>query len=161
VEPLPPPPPPRPDLSAREAHGFDTLAERSRIRPQPVTAAGVILIALGAIQAVAGLILVAVRPDDLARIGSFGNIDIERLARGVGVIALAIGSVGVLAGILVLRLVEGGRILGLVLSIFLVLSGVASIANGNGVALVSMGLYGFVVYALFAHASAFRRAGQG
>jgi hypothetical protein len=126
-----------------------------------VTAAGVILIAMGAIQAVAGLILLVVSPDDLARIGSFGNIDIERIARGVGVITLIVGTVGILAGILILRLVEGGRILGLVLALLLALSGVGSLARGNAVALLSLGLYGFVIYALFAHGSAFRRSRQG
>jgi hypothetical protein len=126
-----------------------------------VTAAGVILIAMGAIQAVAGLILLVVSPDDLARIGSIGNIDIERIARGVGVITLVVGAIGILAGILILRLVEGGRILGLVLAFLLALSGFGSLARGNALALLSLGLYGFVIYALFAHGSDFRRSRRG
>ena len=116
---------------------------------------------MGAIQAVAGLVLLVVSPDDLARIGSFGDIDIEGIARGVGVITLIVGTVGILAGILVLRLVEGGRILGLVLALLLALSGVGSLARGNAVALLSLGLYGFVIYALLAYGSAFRRSWQG
>ena len=122
-----------------------------------MTAAGVILIAMGCIQALAGLILVVVSPDDLARIGSFGNLDIERIARGVGVFSLIVGLAGAVAGFLVLRLVEAGRILALVVSFLLLLGGLGSLGRGSAISLVSMGLYGFVVYALFAHGRVFRR----
>jgi hypothetical protein len=126
-----------------------------------VTAAGVILIAMGAIQLVAGLVLVVLSPEDLARIGSVGNVDFQRIARGIGVFTLVIGAAGVLAGILVFRLVEGGRILALVLSFLLLIGGLGSLARGSGVAVVTLGLYGFVVYALFANGRAFRRSEQG
>jgi hypothetical protein len=126
-----------------------------------VTAAGVILIAMGAVQLVAGLVLLVLSPEDLARIGPVGNVDFQRIARGIGVFTLVIGVVGVLAGILVVRLVEGGRILGLVLSFLLLLGGVGSLAKGSGIAVVTLGLYGFVVYALFANGTAFRRSAQG
>ena len=160
MQPLPPPPPPRPDLPAWQTAGLGPAHERPK-RPQQVTAAGAILVAMGCIQALAGVILVVVSPADLARIGSFGNLDIERIARGVGVFSLGVGVAGALAGFLVLRLVEAGRILALVISFLLLLGGFGSLARGSALSIVSMGLYGFVVYALFAHGAVFRRSRPG
>jgi hypothetical protein len=79
-----------------------------------VTAAGVILIVLGVIQALAGVVLMVVTPDDLARIGSIGNLNVDRVAGVIGLISLVVGLLEVLAGILVLRL--GGRTFAIVLA---------------------------------------------
>ena len=40
-----------------------------------------------------------------------------------------------------------------------VVGGLGSLGNGAGVGLVSLGLYGLTVYALFARADVFQRAG--
>lgn len=130
-------------------------------RPQIVTAAGMILIVMGALQALAGIVLMFISPDDLASIGSFGNLNLDRVARGLGLLSLVIGLVEVLAGFLVLRLSPAGRMLGLALSLLGVLGGIGSISGGTSFGVVTLGLYVFVVYALFAHGAAFRRARQG
>ncbi len=86
-------------------------------------------------------------------------MNLERVARGIGVLAMAFGGLEVLAGVLVLRLSNAGRILGLVLACLGVVGGLGSLGDGAGVGLISLGLYGLTVYALFAHGDVFRRAG--
>ena len=121
MEPLPPPPPPRPDMSWQ---ADDRAPASISARPPHVTAAGVILIVLGAMQALAGLVLMVVSPEDLARIGSIGNISLDRVTRGIGFFSLVVGALEVLAGILVLRLSDGGRILAIVLASIGLLGGI-------------------------------------
>jgi hypothetical protein len=121
-----------------------------------VTAAGVILVVLGALGILGGLIMLALDPEDLA---GFSTVDLERVARGLGVLAMALGGLEVLAGVLVLRLSHAGRILGLVLACLGLLGGLGSLAGGAGVGLLSLALHGLTAYALFAHGDVFRRAG--
>lgn len=152
---FPPPPPPRPDLPGAFLPAPSGGGGRST-RPQLVTAAAVILIALGVLGIFGGLILLALDPQDLAGIST---VNLDRVARGIGVLAMAFGGLEVLAGVLVLRLSNAGRILGLVLACLGVVGGLGSIGDGTGVGLISLGLYGLTVYALFAHGDVFRRAG--
>lgn len=130
-------------------------------RPQPVTAVGVILIVLGALQALGGLVLMVVSPADLARIGSIGNISLDRVARGIGFFSLVLGALEVLAGILVLRLSEGGRIFAIVLASLGLLGAMGSLSRGSAPGVVTLGLYAFVLYALFANRAAFRGRRRG
>ena len=157
MEPLPPPPPPRPDTSRQP----DPVRAETAVRPQLVTAAGIILIVLGALQAVAGLVLMTVSPEDLARIGSVGNIDLERVARGVGLFSLVMGGLEILAGTLVLRLSDGGRILAIVLASIGLLGGIAGVSGGSAMGIVTLSLYVFLVYVLFTSRAAFRGARRG
>jgi hypothetical protein len=133
----------------------------ARARPQLVTAAGVILIVLGAIQALAGVVLMVLSPADLSRIGSIGNMDLDSVARGLGLFSLVVGAVEVLAGILVLRLSEGGRIFAIVVAAFGAFGGIASVLNGSAPGVLTLGLYAFVIYVLFAQRAAFRRTRPG
>ncbi len=128
------------------------------MRPPFVTAAGIILLVLGAIQVLAGIVLMTLSVADLASVGSFGNVNLERVGRGVGAFSLVIGLVEVLAGILVLRLSGGGRILGLLLAGFGVVGGIGGLSGGNPAGVLTLGLYGVVIYALFTHAAVFRGA---
>ncbi len=150
-----PPPPPLPEMPGVPLP-VPSVGTGRPVRPQIVTAAGVILIALGALGIFGGLILLVLDPEDLSGIST---VNLERVARGVSVLALAFGGLEVLAGVLVLRLSNAGRILGLVLACFGVVGGLGSLGNGAGLGLVSLGLYGLTVYALFAHGGAFGGAG--
>lgn len=152
---LPPPPAPLPDLPGVPLPVPSPSGGR-RARPQLVTAAGVILIVLGALGIFGGLILLANDPADLS---GFSTVNLERVARGIGVLALGFGGLEVLAGVLVLRLSNAGRILGLVLACLGVVGGLGSLGDGAVVGLLSLGLYGLTVYALFAHRDVFGRAG--
>jgi hypothetical protein len=157
MEPLPPPPPgPDPFWQA----GWPAPASVPP-RPQLVTAAGVILIVLGVIQALAGVVLMVVTPDDLARIGSIGNLNVDRVAGAIGLISLVVGVLEVLAGILVLRLSEGGRTFAIVLASIGFLGGIGSVSRGSPLGVVTLGLYLFVICALFMHGAAFRRKRWG
>ena len=130
-------------------------------RPQLVTAAGVILIVLGAIQGLAGVVLMALSPADLSRIGSIGNMDLGSVAKGIGLFSLVIGALEIFAGILVLRLSDGGRILAIVVAGFGAFGGLAGISSGSAPGVLTLGLYAFVIYVLFSQRAAFRGTRQG
>jgi hypothetical protein len=89
------------------------------------------------------------------------NVSIEPLARGIGFFILVVGSLGVLAGILVLRLSGGGRVFAIVLASIGLVGGIGNVSHGYAPGLVTLGLYAFVIYVLFAHASAFRGTRRG
>jgi len=159
MDPFPPPPPPRPDTSSWQADV--PVPPSAPVRPQLVTAAAVTLIVLGAVQGLAGVVLMALSPADLSRIGSIGNMDLESVARGIGLFSLVIGALEILAGILVLRLSEGGRIFAAVVAAFGAFGGFASVVSGSVPGVFTLGLYAFVIYVLFAQRAAFRRTRQG
>lgn len=156
--PLPPPPPPRPDMAWQAA---DHVTASVPARPQLVTAAAVILIALGALQALAGMVFLFVSPQQLASFASMENLRIEPLARGIGFFILVVGSLGIIAGILVLRRSGGGRIFAIVVASIGLVGGIGNVSHGYAPGLVTLGLYAFVIYVLFANASAFRSTHRG
>ena len=88
---------------------------------------------------------------ELARLGSVGNLNLERVGRGVGVFSLVVGLVEILSGFLVLRLSNAGRILALVLAGLGVLGGIGSLSGGSPAGVLTLGLYALVIYALVAH----------
>ena len=156
--PLPPPPPPRPDMAWQAA---DRVPVPSPARPQLVTAAAVILIALGALQALAGMVFLFVSPQQLADFASMENVRIEPLDKGIGFFILVVGSLGVIAGMLVLRRSGGGRIFAIVVASIGLVGGLGNVTHGYAPGVVTLGLYGFVIYVLFAHAAAFRGTRRG
>jgi hypothetical protein len=158
MEPLPPPPPPRPDMTWQ---ADDRAPASVPARPLLITAAGVILIVLGALQALAGFVLLVVSPEDLSRIGTIGNVNLDRVARGIGLFSLVVGALEVVAGILVLRLSDGGRIFAIVVASIGLLGGIASVSGGSAPGVLTLGLYAFVIYVLFANRTAFRGARRG
>jgi hypothetical protein len=99
---------------------------------------------------------------DLARLGSVvANLNLERVGRGVGVFSLVVGLVEILAGFLVLRLSNGGRILALVLASIGLIGGIGSLSGGSPAGVLTLGLYGLVIYALFAHSVVFGGTRRG
>ena len=133
----------------------------SRPRPQLVTAAGVILIVLGAIQGLTGVMLLVLSPADLSRLGSIGNMDLAPVARGIGFFSLVVGALEIGAGILVLRLSDGGRVFAIVVAAFVALGGFASVLNGSAAGVLTLGCHAFVIYVLFSQRAAFRGTRQG
>ena len=77
----------------------DRVAAPSPARPQLVTAAAVVLITIGALQAFAGMVFLFASPQQLASIASMGNVRIEPLAEGFGFFILVVGSLEIIAGI--------------------------------------------------------------
>jgi hypothetical protein len=142
-------------------HADASIPPSPRARPQLVTTAGVILIVLGAVQGLAGVVLMVLSPADLSRIGSIGNMDLESVARGIGLFSLVIGALEIFAGILVLRLSEGGRIFAIVVAGFGAFGGLASVSSGSAPGVLTLGLYAFVIYVLFSQRAAFRGTRQG
>lgn len=117
------------------------------------------LIVIGAVGGLAGLVLLLVRAQDLASLGNVGDLRLDQVGRGLGVLSLLIGALQVASGILVLRLSNAGRVLGITLAILGLFSGLATLGSGAGA--IGLALNGFVLYALSANGAAFRRTPAG
>jgi hypothetical protein len=131
-------------------------------RPPLVTAAGILLIVVGVLGVLGGLSLLVADAQELSSLSSrFGNVDFVRMARGIGFLAIVLAGLEVLAGALVLRRSNGGRILGIVLAIIGILGGFGTVAGGGGSGILVLLINGFVVYVLFAYGHVFDRARGG
>ena len=119
-------------------------------RPGIVTGAAAILIVAGAIALLAGVVVLS----------GGGSADVPGLEGRtvVGTLALVVGAVDVLAGWLILRLSPGGRVLGIVIAVLGILTGLAQLGGSGPSGLLGVALYGFVLYALVAYGFVFRDA---
>jgi hypothetical protein len=77
---------------------------------------------------------------------------------GVGVGVLVLGVLELLAGFLVLRLNGAGRILGLVVASLEVINGLRVLIDGQGTAVLGIGINLFLIYALATTGDVFARA---
>ena len=141
-----PPPPPAP------FPGVPAPRPGPQRRPGVVTGAAVILIVAGALAILGGLVV----------INRSGRLDLpgirdEQVAGVVAFIAFVLGGLDVLAGWLILRLRPGGRVLGIVISVLGLLSGLAQLGRTGASGLLTLLLYGFVLYALIAYGFVFGR----
>jgi hypothetical protein len=126
-----------------------------RRRTPVVTAAGGMLITAGVLTLLAGLIIVLAGSDVLVDGKPVGDS-----ARTIAVLAVAIGAADVLVGILVLRLVPLGRMLGFGFAGLTVLVGLISLVQGSARSILQMLLGGFTIWALVVAEPAFRRDGR-
>jgi hypothetical protein len=114
-----------------------------------VTAAGILLLVAGGFSLVGGLIAV-----------SGGDLALPGLSAGdegwVVTLFFTVGILETLAGWLVLRLSQAGRILGIVLAIIVVLSDVAQIGSSGSSGLLTLALWAFVLYGLLAYGFVFK-----
>jgi hypothetical protein len=144
------PPPPSGDPSApaapRAAGGE---------RPGWVTAAGSILIVLGALGVLVGIVLALSRD----AMGMQELVPRDAVV-AVGIFTVVLSGLELLAGVLVLRRSNAGRVLGIALAGLGVFGGIAGLAS-EGSAAVGLVLNGLVLYGLLAYGRAFRRGGGG
>ena len=111
-----------------------------------------ILIVAGALAIVAGFVV-------LNGSGALEVPGAEReVAAIVAIVAFAFGVLDIVAGVLVLRLSPGGRILAIVIAVLGILSGLAQLGQAGASGLLSIALYAFVLYALIAYGFVFRQA---
>jgi len=90
------------------------------------------------------------------------NLDIDRSVVGaVMVVAFVVGAGNLLAGILVLRLSPGGRILGFIFAGLGVFGGIVQLGANPGSSIVSLAVDGFVIWALATNRDAFRYGPRG
>lgn len=147
-----PPPPSRGSLQSWERVIEGPVPEPRR-RPIAVTIAGALLIVAGGFAALASVLILLV--GDGATIEGIGG-DTATVAV---VVSLVLATAEILAGVLVLRCVPLGRIVGIVVASLGILSGVATIRTPQG--LVAVAIFGFVAYALATNADAFARTPRG
>jgi hypothetical protein len=112
----------------------------------------VILIVAGALAILGGLVL-------FNRGGSLDlpGVDDERFVGTVAFIAFALGALDIVAGWLIMRLSPGGRVLGIVIASLGLLSGLAQLGRSGASGLLTLVLYGYVLYALIAYGFVFGR----
>ena len=111
-----------------------------------------ILIVAGVLAILGGLVV----------INRSGRLDLpgigdEQVAGIVAFIAFVLGGLDVLAGWLILRLSPGGRVLGIVIAVLGLLSGLAQLGRTGASGLLTLFLYGYVLYALIAYGFVFSR----
>ncbi len=146
------PPPPSGSYEAWERVIAEPIASPPR-RPAAVTVAGVLLIVAGGFAALAaGLILLT---GDGASIEGVGA-DVPTV---VVLVALVLAAMEIGAGVLVLRCAAIGRTLGIVVAALGIVGGLAAIASPQGI--VTIAIFGFVIYALVTNAQAFRSTPAG
>ncbi len=128
------------------------------VRPAILTASAVIFL----IQAVLGLLvaILAFSLKDSAQT-AFAPSNFVRLTSALGAIYLVLGALDAIAGLLILRMSSAGRILGFVLAGVGVLSGLYSLSKGSGFGLVTLLLFGFVMFGLATTGDVFARARRG
>ncbi len=121
-------------------------------RPGPVTGAAGVLLVAGALSLGIGLMGVT---------GDRVNIDLPFLegdsAERAAAFWLVIqGSLALVAGWLVLRLRPAGRVLGIVLAVLGILTGLAQLRSSGSSGLLGLALDSFVLYALFTYGFVFK-----
>lgn len=146
------PPPPSGSYEAWERVIAEPIAPPPH-RPVAVTVAGVLLIVAGGFAALAaGLILLT---GDGASIEGAGG-DVPTV---VVLVALVLAALEIGAGLLVLRCAPIGRTLGIVVAALGIVGGLAATASPQGI--VTIAIFGFVLYALVTNAQAFRSTHAG
>ncbi|MEA2557866.1 MAG: hypothetical protein QOG88_1404 [Actinomycetota bacterium] len=125
-------------------------------RPSVLTTAAVAFLVLAFLHGFAALVILSLRssstPSPLLQ-ASTGNHSF-----GVGVGVLVLGVLELLAGFLVLRLNGAGRILGLVVASLEVINGLRVLIDGQGTAVLGIGINLFLIYALATTGDVFARA---
>jgi hypothetical protein len=148
-----PPPPGRPgSFEAWERVIADPISAPPR-RPVAITIAGVLLIVAGGFAALAAVLILLT--GDGATIEGVG----ADLPTVVVLVTLTLAGLEVAAGVLVLRRVPIGRTLGIVVAALGIVSGLAAVMSPQGI--VTIAIFGFVVYALVTNAAAFRSTRAG
>jgi hypothetical protein len=141
-------PPPRFDPS----QGVPTPPIAPARRPGAVTSAAGILMAAGALLVLFG---------SIGLTGDRVNIDApflegESAGRIAAVVVVIQGALALLAGWLVLRLRPAGRILGIVLVVVGIVSGLAQLSDTGSSGLLTLALDAYILYALLAYGFAFK-----
>ncbi len=121
-------------------------------RPGPITGAAGVLMVAGALSLGIGLIGVT---------GDKVNIDLPFLegesAERIAAFWLVVqGSLALVAGWLVLRLRPAGRVLGIVIAVLGILTGLAQLRSSGSSGLLGLALDAFVLYALFTYGFVFK-----
>lgn len=148
-----PPPPGRSGSLESWEHVIDAPMGGTRRRSTVITIAGVLLIVAGVFAAFAGLLILMT--GDGATIEGVG--DGSPTLPVIVTMVLACLEVG--SGVLVLRCAPVGRTLGIVVAALGIAGGLAAVGTPRG--LVTIAIFGFVVYALVTNAEAFGRTLEG
>jgi hypothetical protein len=114
-----------------------------------VTAAGILLLVAGAMGIVGGVVILG--GGELAMPGISGES-----ASWLVLTFFTIGILEALAGWLVLRLSQTGRILGIVLASVLVVADIVQLGRSGSPGLLTLALYAFVLYGLLAYGFVFK-----
>ena len=122
-------------------------------RPAMVTAAGILLLVAGGFSLVGGVI--ALGGGEMALPGLSGGE-----TGWVAPLFFAVGVLEALAGWLVLRLSQTGRILGIVLATVVVVADVIQLGRTGSSGLLTIALWAFVLYGLLAYGFVFKQRSE-
>ena len=148
-----PPPPPRPPSLESWEHVVGTRGAGSPRRPAAVTIAGVLLVVAGVFAGFASLLILTTGNGATIEGVGGGGVTLPVVVT----LVLALGEIA--SGVLVLRGSALGRPMGLVVAGLGVAGGFADL--GSPRSLVTMAIFGFVVFVLATNSEAFRRTVEG
>jgi hypothetical protein len=149
---MPPPPARSGSLEAWE-HVIDAPLAGPRRRPVVITVAGVLLVVAGGFAALAGLLILLT--GDGATIEGVG----DGSATLPVIVSMVLACLEIGSGALVLRCAPVGRTVGIVVAALGIAAGLAAVGSPRG--LVTIAIFGFVVFALVTNAEAFGRPAEG
>ena len=146
---VPPPPPPSDPGWQPPPPAYS--APIPAVRPGVVTAAAVVLFVLAGFHALVALLALL----GSAAFAGFGHGALSAIALVIALVYLAIAGVDVFAGTQILQQRRNGRTLGLVIGAIGLLFSLFALRHGTGV--LSLVLYGFVLWSLWTNEAAFTR----
>jgi hypothetical protein len=118
-------------------------------RPPMITYAGLILLISGALSLLFGIVTLTTNARLLVPEGATSQ-------EVVAVYLVISGGLSLVAGWLVMRLRPAGRVLGIVLAVLGIVTGLVQIGNTGGPGLLAIALNAFVLYGLFTYGFMFR-----
>ena len=128
-------------------------------RPSVLTTAAVVLFVQAILHGLGGALVLSISSSPTtSQLIPAGTL---RFSTTDGVLLLILAALELIAGFLVLRLRGAGRILGLFLAGLELILGVVALVDGQGTAVVAIGIDLFLVYALATTGDVFARARQG
>ena len=146
-------PPRRPGSLESWERVIDGPVVDPRRRPAVITVAGAMLIVAGGFAALAGLLILM----------TGDGATIEGVGDGTSTIAVIVSSalacLEIGSGVLVLRCTPVGRTIGIIVAALGIAGGLAAAGSPRG--MMTIAIFGFVLFALVWNAEAFRRTGEG
>jgi hypothetical protein len=152
IPPVPPNPPPTNLPPSLPVPGVPVPKAAPAKRPGAVTGAGGILLVAGVLSVVVGTVGLVGKGLDI----DAPFLEGESSQRVAALMLLVQGTLALIAGWMVLRLLPAGRVLGIVVATLGIVTGLMQLRSSGPSGFLALALDAFVLYALFAYGFVFR-----
>lgn len=135
-----------------------TPMEAAPRRPSVLTTAAIALIALAVLNGSLAALAFWAQGSTGSPIARDAGV---QLTTTIAVVALIMGALQFIAAVLILRIVNAGRVLGLILAGIAMVQAIITVVDGRGTAMVAVAVNLYLVYALATTGDVFARARRG